>query len=166
MATRLDRRRFLGGGCALFALGGCDEAPWGFPTPTGDTGAAGTPTDPLTPLERYPCVQAVTPDASFSELPLASYPDLATVGGWYPVTLGGQALIVAHVYDGCYAAVVRACAHEGEPVNYVDGRKGFTCPRHGAVYAADGSRVSGPSATGLQRFPCARVGDSVFVRAG
>lgn len=167
MAKDFDRRTLLHGGCALFAVGcagaKATDAPPGHtgdPTtdPTTETGGA-------TPFADYPCDQTDTPDGGWTELTFTQYPDLATPGGWYPVTVGGRSLVVAHVVEGCFAAVSRPCTHEGEPVNYVPARAQFTCPRHGAVYAADGGRVSGPQPASLENFPCVQQGSSVFVRA-
>jgi nitrite reductase/ring-hydroxylating ferredoxin subunit len=165
MARGFDRRQLLHGGCALFALAcGGDTT-----TPPTDSGDPTTPPDDHTgttetPFAGYPCDQAVTPDGTFTELPFTDYPDLAEVGGWYGVTAGGKSIVVAHVATDCYSAIDRACAHEGVEINYDDLGKRFTCPRHGAVYAPDGSKVSGPQATGLPRYSCVRQGDSVFVK--
>lgn len=160
-----DRRALLHGGCAFLAVGcpaakttGSDTPHSADPTtdPTTESGSA-------TPFADYPCDQTETPDGSWTELSFAQYPDLADPGGWYGVTAGGQSIVVAHIVEGCFAAVSRPCTHEGEPVNYVPERGQFTCPRHGAVYAADGERVSGPQPAGLVNFPCVQQGSSVFV---
>ena len=152
----------MGGACAWLALGctreGSDPA-----AGTGDTGAAPTPTGTPTGAD-YPCGQAEP--LGGTALPLADYPDLAAVGGWSPVTVEGRSLVVAHVQEGCFAAIERACAHEGVPIDYRPDRSQFVCPRHGAVYAADGAKISGPQATGLPVYPCARVGDAVVVSVG
>ncbi len=164
MAKGFDRRRFLGGGCALFAVG-CSGDGDVVPTPdhsgasTGPTGETGG-TDAVV----YPCGQTEVPDGSFTELTLAEYPDLAEPGGWYAGAFGGRNVVVAHVTEGCYAAVLAACTHEGALVDYRPERQGFVCPRHGALYGPDGGKISGPQPTGLQNFPCVRVGDSVFVQ--
>jgi cytochrome b6-f complex iron-sulfur subunit len=160
MARGFDRRRLLGGGCALLALG-CAPLPpvdgddhSGAPT-GGSGGAVPGP---------YPCGQSGAPDGTWTELSFAAYPDLAAPGGWSGVTVAGRSLIVAHVSAGCFAAVDRACAHQGSAIDYRPDRAQFVCPQHGAVYAPDGSKVSGPQPTGIAKHPCVRRGDSVFVR--
>lgn len=164
MAKGFDRRWLLGSGCALFAVG-CSGDSDGSVFPTGHTGPTPTGDSGTTPASTYPCGQTDTPDGTFVELHLADWPDLETVGGWYGGLFHtGLNLVIAHVSEGCYAAVSRACTHEGVSVDYHPERLQFTCPRHGAVYAADGSKVSGPQPTGLQHFPCVRVGDSIFVK--
>ncbi len=172
MARGFDRRRFLGGGCALFTMS-CvaqsqreDSVAPDADTDTDADTDADTDTDTTEP-PTYPCGQTIDPGgAGWQELPLASWPDLAEVGGWYEVDAGGRALVVAHVTDGCYSAIFRACSHQGTSIAYKPDRGQYVCPNHGAIYAADGEAVSGPQPTGLPVFPCGRVGDSVWVQAG
>jgi cytochrome b6-f complex iron-sulfur subunit len=165
MARGFDRRALLGGGCAWLAVGCAGDKTTASghsgPTPTDGT-TTDTGTAP-TPFADYPCDQEVT--ATGTELRLTDYPDLAVVGGWYAVNLGAGEVVVAHVVEGCYAAVARACTHEGVAVDYVPARAQFVCPRHGAVYGADGEKVSGPQPAGVQRYPVGRVGDSIWVQA-
>ena len=161
MARGFDRRTFICGGCAL-TLAACAVPP---PGPL-DTGAGTADTDTTPPIDGYPCGQEIDPGgAGWTALPLSEYPDLADVGGWYPVTVGGTEIIVAQGVEGCYTAIVRACAHEGVAINYVPARQQFVCPRHGAVYDLAGDKVSGPQPRGLDHFPCGREGDTVWVRA-
>lgn len=165
MAKGFDRRRLLQGGCAVWALGGCPQPPPPSDkngSHTGDTGL--TDTDTTGGGDEYPCGQDVAGGAGWTELPLSQYPDLADVGGWYGVTVGGTAMVVAQVYEGCYTAITRACAHQGVAIDYKPERGQFVCPRHGAIYAPDGSKVAGPQPDGLPVHPCGRVGDSVWVK--
>jgi menaquinol-cytochrome c reductase iron-sulfur subunit len=46
-------------------------------------------------------------------------------------------------------AFAAACPHLGCAVNYDTNAGQFACPCHGAAFAADGSRVAGPSKRGL-----------------
>ena len=166
MAKGFSRREFVCGGCAVVAVG-C--APKGnYVEPTDETGNPWANTDPTngttdTTANGYPCTQTVT--ASGTELPLSQYPDLNTVGGWYAVGSGAGELVVAHVSQGCYVAILRACAHEGVAINYEAGRGQFTCPRHGAVYDWQGDKVAGPQPGGLPVYPCGKIGNSVWVQA-
>ena len=169
MATSFDRRQLLCGGCAAFTLAACGRDP-GAPAPgaTGDTGDTSRPgtTDP-TPASTYPCDQALTPGGpGWTPLPLVEYPDLAEVGGWYPVTVAAEEIVVAHVIDGCYTAIRRACAHEGVAIDYVPARGQFVCPRHGAIYDLQGDKVAGPQPTGLPVYPVGRQGDTIWVLVG
>ncbi|HHO53130.1 MAG TPA: Rieske (2Fe-2S) protein [Deltaproteobacteria bacterium] len=163
MARGFSRRTFVCGGCALLTTG-CPPA--GEPSkagdPTGDT-ATTPPGDTAPPAEVYPCGQQVPTGPSRIELPLASYPDLADVGGWYAVPSSAGELVVAHVVEGCYVAIERACAHEGVPIDYSPSRGQFTCPRHGAVYGLQGEKVSGPQAGGLPVYTVAREQDSIWI---
>jgi nitrite reductase/ring-hydroxylating ferredoxin subunit len=166
MARNLDRRSVICGGCAAMVAACTPRAPVGSPTgstgETGDTGDGTAQTSDASPCEQ----QVVEPGgAGWTALPLADYPDLAEVGGWYGVTAGGRSLVVAHAFEGCYVAIERACAHEGEPIDYVPSRAQFVCPRHGAIYDLQGDKVAGPQPTGLAVFPCGRDGDTVWVLA-
>lgn len=164
MAKGFDRRQVLCGGCAV-VVAGC--GPHGaVPFPTGETGTSGVdPGGSSAVADAYPCDQVIDPGgAGWTGLSLAEYPDLAEVGGWYGVSVGGAEIVVAQADEGCYVAIERACAHEGVPINYDPVLKRFTCPRHGAVYDLQGEKVSGPQPTGLPVYPCGRDGDTVWVR--
>ncbi|MEQ1572585.1 MAG: Rieske (2Fe-2S) protein [Myxococcota bacterium] len=163
MAKTFDRRSLLCAGCSAFAAACGPRDIVAFPTGvTGDT-AGGPP--PIVPSEGYPCDQTIDPGGpGWFGLSLAEYPDLAQVGGWYGVSVGGENLVVAHAIDGCYAAIRRACAHEGVAIVYSPSRAQFTCPAHGAVYDLQGDKVAGPQPTGLPVFPCGRDGDTIWVK--
>jgi len=45
------------------------------------------------------------------------------------------------------------CPHEGCEVNWEPDRNRFSCPCHESHFAADGSRISGPSPRGLDPLP-------------
>ncbi len=171
MARGFDRRAVLRGGCAMWAVGCAgptattptDDRPDDTGTTPPGHSAATTDTEPS--IDGYPCDQAIDGAAAgWTELPLSEYPDLAEVGGWYGVTVGGRELVVAHVVEGCYTAMDRACAHEGRFIDYRPERLQFVCPLHGAIYAPDGTKVAGPQPTGLPVHPCGRVGDVILVK--
>lgn len=166
MALGFSRREVLAGGCAAMGLAACDGNP-GVPAPTprdtSDPWPTGGATDTGTGADQ-PCVDAVQPGAAgWTGFPLADYPDLEVVGGWYGVTAGGRSLVLAHVIDGCYVAIDRACAHEGVPIDYRPDRGQFVCPRHGAIYDWFGEKVAGPQPDGLPTHPAGRDGDTVWV---
>jgi Rieske Fe-S protein len=173
MSVGFTRRQAVCGGCA-WAIAGCTSP--GVPADGGNvTDDPGTtpPSDSGTtpPTDALPCDGVVAQPGSpaWFPLPLADYPDLAEVGGWYGIVVGGRNIVVAHVEDGCYVAIDRACTHEGELVNYNPSRGDygqFVCPRHGAVYDLDGTRVSGPAPLDLPGHPAALDGDTVWVQLG
>jgi Rieske Fe-S protein len=161
MATSFDRRAFLCAGCSVMATACGVPALDAAPT-FGDTGTSGTePTDTGPAPPEYPCGQVIEAGgAGWTGLPLADYPDLAEVGGWY----GVGSLIIVHALEGCYVAMDRACSHEGILVNYKPDRAQFVCPQHGAIYDLQGDKVAGPQPTGLPVYPCGRVGDTIWYK--
>lgn len=163
MALRFDRRAFLRGGCALVAAGCAPPGPPGETSGPGDTGHTGESADTGVDAA-YPCEQLISPGEGWFELPLAQWPDLGVVGGWYPVDVGGVGIVVALVEEGCYSAILRACAHQGVDIAYKPERWQYACPAHGAIYATNGEAVAGPQPHGLPVYPCGRVGDSVWVK--
>jgi nitrite reductase/ring-hydroxylating ferredoxin subunit len=173
MAVGFTRREALCGGCAwgVVACSGDTTDGMFFPPPETSDSTPLPDTGEPTGTDLLPCDDvSVQPGApGWVSFPIASYPDLAIVGGWYAVTAGGRSIIVACVETDCYVAIDRPCAHEGEPINYVASRGPygqFVCPRHGAVYAIDGSKVSGPQLTGLPTYAAGLSGDAVWVNAG
>ncbi|MCC7534674.1 MAG: Rieske 2Fe-2S domain-containing protein [Deltaproteobacteria bacterium] len=52
------------------------------------------------------------------------------------------------------------CPHLGCPIGPSEDGRGFACPCHTSLFAADGSRVSGPSPRGMDPLPV-RVRDGV-----
>lgn len=164
MAKDFDRRWLLSRGCAMAALVSCAGDSTGTKPSTGDSSPTGDDDD-TTPTDTYPCNQTIDAGgAGWEALPLSQYPDLETVGGWYGVTIGGSEIVVAHIEEGCYSAILRACAHEGVAIDYVPSRGQFVCPLHGAVYDEDGNKVAGPAPTGLPVYPCGRDGDTIWVK--
>ncbi len=167
-----NRRELICGGCALLAAGcaspGIDPAAdrvadiTANDTASGDNSSSPT-SDPSG--AGYPCGQTLEPGASgWTELPLASYPELGAVGGWVAVTVSGREIVVAHVETDCFVAMLRACAHEGVAIDYHPDRYQFVCPLHGAVYDWQGDKVSGPQPTGLPVYPVGADGGSVWVQ--
>jgi Rieske Fe-S protein len=170
MHVGFTRRQAVCGGCAL-AIAGCatPEGTDGGGTGTDDDGTSPSDTDMTTVHDGLPCDGVVADPGApdWFGFPLVDFPDLEEVGGWYGATAGGRTIVVAHVEEGCYVAIDRACTHEGELVNYnaTRGEHGqFVCPRHGAVYDIDGSRVSGPAPADLPGHPAALDGDTVWVQ--
>jgi Rieske Fe-S protein len=173
MALGFTRREALCAGCAFGVTACAGDSGGGDPIPPGGTTSPTTPDDTGTtvPEDGLPCEGAVVQAGApgWFGFSFADFPDLATVGGWYGVTAGGKTLVLACVAPDCYVAIERHCAHEGELINYIPtrGEHGqFVCPRHGAVYDLDGSKVSGPQPTGLPTYVAGLDGDTVWVDAG
>jgi menaquinol-cytochrome c reductase iron-sulfur subunit len=55
--------------------------------------------------------------------------------------------------DKNHQVLSSVCPHEGCNVSWRDDPNGFFCPCHDSYFAADGSRVSGPSRRGLDPLP-------------
>ncbi len=173
MPVGFTRRQAICAGCSVAIIGCSPDGGTGGPTGTNTGDGPTSPEDTGTPAvgDPLPCdgVVAAPGAPGWFGLPLADYPDLAEVGGWYGVLAGGRNIVVAHVEEGCYVAIDRACTHEGELVNYNASRGEygqFVCPRHGAVYDLDGTRVSGPAPADLPGHPTAIDGDTVWVQVG
>jgi Rieske Fe-S protein len=153
------------------AIAGCTTPAGVTDAPADDDPGTLPPDDSgTTPVvDQLPCegVVADPVDPGWVGFPLATFPDLAVVGGWYGVSAGGRSIVLAHVEQGCYVAIDRPCTHEGELVNYNPSRGEhgqFVCPRHGAVYDLDGTRISGPAPADLPGHPAALEGDTVWVQ--
>jgi menaquinol-cytochrome c reductase iron-sulfur subunit len=56
------------------------------------------------------------------------------------------------------------CPHLGCTVPWVGAKKEFICPCHGAVYAPDGARVSGPCLRGMDTLETVRQDGQLLVR--
>jgi glycine/D-amino acid oxidase-like deaminating enzyme/nitrite reductase/ring-hydroxylating ferredoxin subunit len=52
--------------------------------------------------------------------------------------------------DGAVRSVSAVCPHLGGIVQWNDGERSWDCPLHGSRFAADGTRLQGPSASGLR----------------
>lgn len=83
---------------------------------------------------------------------LADFPALAAVGGIARVDGGtGTPIAVAHTATSTYVAVSMICTHQGTTINITG--NGFTCPNHGAMFAADGQWTGGQPTTSLVTYP-------------
>jgi Rieske Fe-S protein len=79
---------------------------------------------------------------------LANFPALAAVGGLARVDGNTSVPIgVARTGAAAYAAYGLACPHEQAIIDPTGNR--WRCPKHGAVFAADGALLQGPALTGL-----------------
>ncbi len=128
----------------------------------GDTTPLPDATDGTDGTDGLRCEDPNAGSAGWTALSLDDYPALRTVGGGIQVDLEGRKLAVAHVEDGCFAAVDRICTHEGCETYYSAGR--FVCPCHGAVFGLDGAAISGPTVVGVEAFSAIRVDETVWIQ--
>ena len=151
------RREFIGcGTCALLLLG-CGEK-----STTTDTGVAQptpTPEPESLPASFDPC--ETTPSSGWTELRLEDYPNLVEVGG--SITWNG--IVIAHVEEGCYAAVDASCTHQGGQIYYSSQRRQFSCVEHAATFELDGEWALGTATTDLNSYLVAREGEILFIEA-
>ncbi|MEK0431562.1 MAG: hypothetical protein RL139_1366 [Gemmatimonadota bacterium] len=91
------------------------------------------------------------PPAGGLVVTLASFAALAADGGIARVDNGTTGPIAAvRVNATTYRAFSMACTHAGTTVNIVGG--GFSCPNHGAQFAATGAVTRGPATTALREY--------------
>lgn len=160
MSEDVSRRALVCGGCAVIA--GCQVTHVTVPPPRTTTGDSGDPVTTDKPTS-YPCGQSVPTASDRISLALSDYPALAEVGGAVSINAGGRAVIVARPFEDCFVAMARACTHQGVLIDYRPDRAQFVCPEHGAVYALDGTKVSGPQPRDLPVYQAALDGDVLHI---
>ena len=75
------------------------------------------------------------------------------IAGWTITTEEHNVFVLPAKSNQVLSAI---CPHEGCEVAWEQNRNRFSCPCHESYFAADGSRISGPSPRGLDPLP-ARV---------
>jgi menaquinol-cytochrome c reductase iron-sulfur subunit len=88
--------------------------------------------------------------SEFSALtdPVLKTIQIEQVDGWRK-TISEKAVYVTKDTQGKLCVLTSVCPHLGCTVPWNKEKKQFACPCHGAVFAPDGSRVSGPSRRGM-----------------
>ena len=163
-AAGYSRRRFISLALSCGACAACGDGPppvkdSGLSAGDGGEDGAGEGV----PDESGVCEPADTAlDASWVAVPLVSYPALAEVGGSAAVDLGGKRLVLGQPSAGCFAAVDRACTHQGCDLYHDGGR--FLCPCHGASFGLDGAVISGPTPIPVNAYRAALRGEIVWVQ--
>lgn len=86
----------------------------------------------------------------FSSLtdPVLKTIQIEQVDGWRKI-ISEKAVYVTKDSQGNLRVLTSVCPHLGCTVPWNKDRRQFTCPCHGAVFAADGARISGPSRRGM-----------------
>lgn len=72
------------------------------------------------------------------------------IAGWAITTEEHNVFILPNRDNRVVSAI---CPHEGCEVLWEQQRNRFSCPCHESYFAADGERISGPSARGLDQLP-------------
>lgn len=107
----------------------------------------------LFPLLRKTTELKGSPVGELSEFSQLSEPAMRTiqieqVDGWRKA-MSEKAVYVTKDGQGQIRVLTSICPHLGCTVPWNKEKKQFVCPCHGAIYAADGTRVSGPSLRGM-----------------
>src|SRR3984893_8820619 len=99
-----------------------------------------------TELKQSP-VGALTDFESLTE-PVMRTIQIEQVDGWRKA-VSEKAVYVTKDHQGQLRVLTSICPHLGCTVPWNKERKQFACPCHGAAFAADGTRISGPSLRGM-----------------
>jgi menaquinol-cytochrome c reductase iron-sulfur subunit len=105
------------------------------------------------PLLRRTTELKASPVGSLSEFsslsePVARTVQIEQVDGWRK-EISEKTVYVTKDSHGQLCVLSSICPHLGCTVPWVSGKNKFICPCHGATYAPDGSRISGPSLRGM-----------------
>jgi menaquinol-cytochrome c reductase iron-sulfur subunit len=113
---------------------------------------------PLLRFALFPLIRRTTelkgsPVGDASKFTSSAEPVMCTiqieqVDGWRKA-VSEKAVYVTKDSQGQLRVLTSICPHLGCTVPWNKEKKQFICPCHGAIYAADGSRISGPSLRGM-----------------
>lgn len=95
--------------------------------------------------------------------PLSKTIQVEEVDGWRKA-VSEKTVYVTKDSHGQLCALSSICPHLGCTVPWVSAKKQFVCPCHGAVFAADGSRVSGPALRGMDSLETTTTNGQLLVR--
>ena len=109
----------------------------------------------LFPLIRQTTDTKKSPVGSVSEFSSLSEPAMRTIqieqiDGWHK-TISEKTVYVTKDRRAQLCVLSSICPHLGCTVPWNKEKNQFVCPCHGATFAADGTRVSGPSLRGMDR---------------
>jgi Rieske Fe-S protein len=85
-----------------------------------------------------------------SQVDVASYPALATVGGVAVLSLGNAPVAVVRTSATSFLALSRVCPHQGGIVQQSGNR--WVCPVHGATFDIDGNWIGGQRTSSLHQY--------------
>jgi menaquinol-cytochrome c reductase iron-sulfur subunit len=95
--------------------------------------------------------------------PLSKTIRVEQVDGWRKA-VSEKTVYVTKDGHGRLCALSSICPHLGCTVPWVSAKKEFVCPCHGAVFAPDGSRVSGPALRGMDSLATTTTDGQLLVR--
>jgi menaquinol-cytochrome c reductase iron-sulfur subunit len=122
----------------------------------------------LFPLLRRTTELKSSPVGELSEFSPLTEPAMRTVqieqvDGWRKA-ISEKAVYVTKDSHGQLCVLTSICPHLGCTVPWNKDKKQFVCPCHGATFAADGTRVSGPSLRGMDALETSVQDGQLLVR--
>lgn len=122
----------------------------------------------LFPLIRRTTELKASAVGSLSEFSSLSEPvektiQIEQVDGWRKA-VSEKAVYVTKNTGGDLIVLSSICPHLGCTVPWVSDKKEFICPCHGAVYAPDGARISGPCLRGMDTLQTVEEDGQLLVR--
>ena len=114
-----------------------------------------------TELKQSP-VGVLTDFSSLTE-PVMRIIPIEQVDGWRKA-VSEKAVYVTKDGEGKLLVLTSICPHLGCTVPWNKGKSQFVCPCHGATFAADGTRVSGPSLRGMDTLETSIQDGQLLVR--
>src|SRR6202047_3192115 len=128
---------------------------------------------PLIRFALFPLIRRTTelkgsPVGTLSEFTSLTEPVMRTiqieqVDGWRKA-VSEKAVYVTRDNQGQLRALTSICPHLGCTVPWNKDKNQFACPCHGATFAADGTRVSGPSMRGMDTLETSVQDGQLLVR--
>jgi Rieske Fe-S protein len=122
----------------------------------------------LFPLLRRTTELKASPVGSLTEFSSLSEPiertiQIEEVDGWRKA-ISEKAVYVTKNGQGQLLVLSSICPHLGCTVPWVSEKRKFICPCHGAVYAPDGARISGPCLRGMDTLETSEQDGQLLVR--
>jgi menaquinol-cytochrome c reductase iron-sulfur subunit len=122
----------------------------------------------LFPLLRRTTQLKSSPVGGLNEFSSLTEPVMRTVqieqvDGWRKA-VSEKAVYVTKDGQGQLCVLTSICPHLGCTVPWNKEKKEFVCPCHGATFAADGTRVGGPSLRGMDALETSVQGGQLLVR--
>ena len=128
---------------------------------------------PLIRFALFPLIRRTTdlksspvgPLSEFSSLtePAMRTIEIEQIDGWRK-TVSEKAVYITKDEQGHLCVLTSICPHLGCTVPWNKEKKQFICPCHGGTFAADGSRVSGPSQRGMDTLESSVQDGQLLVR--
>jgi menaquinol-cytochrome c reductase iron-sulfur subunit len=128
---------------------------------------------PLIRFALYPLLTSTT-ETRWSELGAAAeFSSIATPvkrvitveqrDGWRKV-IAERSVYVCKGEDGRLRVLSVVCPHLGCSVPWIEAKKEFICPCHGAVFSPDGARIGGPAPRSMDELPTRIQDGKLLVR--